>query len=637
MKNKWTVQDSLNLYKIDRWGEGYFDINEKGELCVLPSKNPLGPRISIPKVIKEMRTKGISLPAVIRFQDILRSQVSFLNELFSHAIKEQDYQGNYYGVFPIKVNQVREVVEEIVDAGAPYHYGLEAGSKAELLSILSLNKNPESLNILNGYKDEECLKLALLGIASGKKCIVVIEKMTELPLLIRISKEMGLTPLIGVRAKLHSRSAGQWADSSGKRAKFGLSSPEIIHLVETLKKENMLHCLKLFHFHIGSQIPDIGILRNALKEGVRTYSQIKHLGADLEFLDVGGGAGLNYDGDFSGNPTSVNYSLNEYVEQVIEIIKFVCDEEEISHPHIISESGRVVTGYHSCIVTDVFGHIKSETNYLDSSFQEKENPRVTQMRSLFDSIDAENYHDSYNRAKDIKEESLAAFNLGVLSLREKSLVEEIFEKIITGIILEAEKDANPPQEIWELIHSPREQYLCNFSLFQSIPDVWAIKQILPIVPVKRLNEKPCQKVIIADLTCDSDGKVKVYSGEDGEMKNYLFVHSLEKNKSYPIGFFLTGAYQDVMGDMHNLFGRLNEVHIFADDEDPEDFYIEEYIPGSSPARVLSILQYNPELMVARVKKSLDAQVKQGKLKPRKGVELVDFYEEVLNSYTYLKY
>lgn len=632
--NSWGINDSLELYKIDRWGDGYFGVTEGGTLCVLPDKNEKGPRICISQVIEEMKEKGISFPAVIRFQDILRSQVSLINKYFQNSIEKHKYRGTYYGVYPIKVNQIREVVEEVVDAGGAYNYGLEAGSKSELMAILALNKNQNSLNLLNGYKDKESFKLALLGSAIGKKVVVIIEKISELPELLEVSKEVGVTPLIGVRAKLISKSGGIWSESSGEKAKFGLTSAEILEAVRILKEENMLSSLVLFHFHIGSQIPEINILRDAIKEGARIYTKICKLGVTLKYFDVGGGAGLNYDGDYSGNSVSVNYSLEEYIDQVVEVVKGVCDQEEVDHPHLVSESGRVISGHHSCVITDVYGEIDRNKSYLDLQKKAGEHPLVQKMRTLLEEVSEENYQDTFNRITHLKEESFSAFKHGIIDLQEKAMIEEMFHKAIKAILSFAHDDPHAPLEILEMEEELINQYLCNFSVFQSIPDAWAIEQILPVVPIQRLNEKPNLKCMVADLTCDSDGKIKNYIGEY-EKSSYLNLHKLNQNPYY-IGIFMTGAYQDVMGDMHNLFGRLNEVHVFCDDDDPTDFYIEEYIKGSSAAEVLSILQYNPEYMAFEVKKLIDKQVSRGKIKPRRGVELADFYEECLHSYTYLK-
>lgn len=632
--SQWNSQKSSELYKVNRWGEGYFSVSDGGTLCVLPERDENGPRICIAEVVKEMKQKGITLPAVIRFQDILRSQVKNLNKTFRKAIEKQKYSGQYFGVYPIKVNQIREVVEEIVDAGAPYDYGLEAGSKSELLAILALNKNKHSLNLLNGYKDRECIRLALLGQMIGKKVIIIVEKLSELDLIVDVSREMGVTPMIGLRSKLHAKSGGKWSESSGEKAKFGLSSSEMVQAVSILKTHNLMSSLKLFHFHIGSQIPEIQILRNAIREGIRVYAKLVKMGVDLQYFDIGGGAGLNYDGDFSGESHSVNYNLEEYCNQVVEVVKNVCDMEEIDHPHLVSESGRVITGHHSCVITDVFGAIKPKESRLDTSKKLGEHPSVNQIRSLLDDINLENYHDIYNRASSMKEDALSAFNHGIIDLVERAVIEELFQQVTNKVIETSKEDPHAPQDVLDLEYNLLTQYLCNFSVFQSIPDAWAISQVLPVVPIQRLNEEPTELCQIADLTCDSDGKIKNYIGDE-EQRNFVKLHKLN-TQNYHLGVFLTGAYQDVMGDMHNLFGRLNEVHVFCDDDDPSDFYIEEYIKGNDAAKVLSILQYNPEYMAFEIKQAIDKQVRRGKIKPRKGVELIDFYESCLNGYTYLK-
>jgi arginine decarboxylase len=631
----WNSQDSHQLYHISQWGEGYFTVSDQGDLCVLPHRTEDGPRINIAEVLKEIKSEGIQYPVVLRFHDILRNQVLTLNTMFRDIIKEADYSAKYFGVYPVKVNQMREVVEEIVDAGAEFNYGLEAGSKAELMAVLAMNTNEDSLTVLNGYKDREYLKLALLGRQLDRKMIVVIEKFSELVDLIALSKEYAIEPMIGIRSKLNSKAAGKWSNSSGDNAKFGLSTIEILKAIELLKSENYLHTLKLFHFHVGSQIHDIRTFKDCLTEGARMYAKLIKLGAPIDYFDVGGGLGINYDGTKTNTSSSVNYKLKDYVEDVVYILKEISELENVPCPNIVTESGRAITAHHSCVITNVFGSIKKDT-YNDFQFNIKnEHNLLTKMRRVESYMDENNAQEIYNDISLIKQESHSAFKLGILSLEEKACIESLYWKFCTKIVdlTKNQEELNP--EIKEIKEELFEQYLCNFSVFQSIADTWGIGQVLPVIPISRLNEKPTVNCKLADITCDSDGKLDLFA-TDSQISSTLPLHELKEAEEYVVGIFLTGAYQDIMGDMHNLFGRLNEVHVFCDDDDPTDFYIEEIIKGNTAAQVLSTLQYRPETMYQQVKNKIDKKIKEGKIKPRIGVKLTDFYEDCLYGHTYLK-
>jgi arginine decarboxylase len=632
----WTTSDANDIYQISRWGEEYFSVSDRGDLCVNPHKGMKGgPVINMMEVIEEMKNKNVAFPAVIRFHDILRSQVVDLNKTFRSLIEEAKFTGSYFGVYPIKVNQMREVVEEIVDAGAPFNYGLEAGSKPELIAALAMNTNQNSLTVVNGYKDRDLLRLALLGNQLGRKVIVVVEKYTELIDLMKISAEIGVEPMIGLRAKIATKSSGKWASSGGDYAKFGLTITEILQAVKYLKSINKAHCLKLFHFHIGSQIPDIKTIKDSINEGARIYAKLYKEGARLEFFDVGGGVGVNYDGTRSNSPSSINYTTRDYVADVVYILKQVCDLEDVPHPNIVSESGRAITAHHSCVVTQVFGALEiGETTNFNTDKVVSENILVTNMRDLSSDLSEKNYQDVYNDATKLKEESISAFKFGILTLDERAKLETLFWKICKKIVTFASLDEYAPDEILQLKSQMASQYLCNLSIFQSAPDTWAIGQILPVLPIHKLHEKPTELCTLIDITCDSDGKIDTFLSADGPT-NTVPLHKLT-GEDYYIGLFMTGAYQDIMGDNHNCFGRLNEVHIFCDDDDPTDFYIEEVIFGNQASTVLSSLQYNPETMAQTLKASIDTMVKRGKIRPREGVDLTDFYEACLKSYTYLK-
>jgi arginine decarboxylase len=632
---EWTSKDSDEIYQISRWGEGYFTVSDKGDMCVSPTRAPGGPVINMMEVVEEMKNKNIAFPCVIRFHDILRSQVVNLNKTFRSVIEEARFTGSYFGVYPIKVNQMREVVEEIVDAGAPYNYGLEAGSKPELIAALAMNTNQNSLTVVNGYKDRDLLRLALLGNQLGRKVIVVVEKYSELTDLMALSLETGVEPVIGLRAKIATKSSGKWASSGGDYAKFGLTITEILQAVKYLRSIDKLHCLKLFHFHIGSQIPDLRTIKDSISEGARIYAKLFKEGAKLEFFDVGGGVGVDYDGTRSNAPSSINYTTRDYVADVVYILKQVCDLEDVPHPNIVSESGRAITAHHSCVVTNVFGALEiSATSNFNTDKVVNENILVSNMRDLTTDIGPKNYQDVYNDATKLKEESISAFKFGILSLDERAKLETLYWKLCTEIIKYASMDEYASDEILLLKNSMASQYMCNFSIFQSAPDTWAIGQILPVMPIHKLNEKPTEICTLVDITCDSDGKLDTFLSPDGPT-NTLPMHKLNGDDYY-IGLFMTGAYQDIMGDNHNCFGRLNEVHIFADDDDPTDFYIEEVIYGNRSEQVLATLQYNPATMAQSLKTAIDTQVKRGKIRPREGVDLTDFYESCLKSYTYLK-
>ena len=631
----WSKEEADSVYHISRWGDGYFDINDQGHLCVLPSQDENGPRIDISEVLEEMKAQNIPLPIVVRFHDILRSHVKVINETFRDVIKEAGYQGQFTGVYPIKVNQMREVVEEIVDAGTPYDFGLEAGSKPELLSVLAYNDNLNALTVLNGYKDEDYLRLALLGNKLGRKCIVVIEKFSELHKILKLAREMNVEPMIGLRAKMAIKGSGKWSDSGGEKAKFGLTIAEMLTCVQILKEENYINSLKLFHFHIGSQVTDIRTVKEVIREGGRIFAKLAQLGAPLEYFDCGGGLGVDYDGSQSTSDSSMNYKLHDYASDIVYILKEICDAEKVAHPNIVTESGRAITARHSCVITNVIDKIETSFTDYNTDKATGEHTLVANIRELLESLNEENAPESYNDALDIKRECQNAFRLGILKLEERAVIETLFWKVTKKISSLLPTMEFIPENLYDIDQGIAPQSLCNFSIFQSAPDMWAIGQLLPIVPITRLNEKPTVNGTLVDITCDSDGKINKFIDID-DVKTLLPLHELNPNEDYHIGLFLTGAYQDVMGDLHNMFGRLNEVHVFCDDEDPTDFYIEEVIKGSSAENVLAAMQYNPEAMAYTMKKNIDRQIAGGKINPREGVRLVDFYESCLKSYTYLK-
>jgi arginine decarboxylase len=631
--HSWSVSDSLKLYNIENWGDQYFSINPAGHMTVHPRRGE-GPGIDLMDVIDEVRSQKLGMPVLIRFQDIIRHRVVSLNEAFRKSIAEFGYKGRYQGVYPIKVNQMREVVEEIVDAGKAYDYGLEAGSKAELAAVISMPLTPNSLVICNGYKDYAFIKMALMGIKLGKRVIIVVEKLSELRQVISVARELGVTPLVGIRTKMYSKGSGKWESSGGEFAKFGLTTPELLQAVHILKQEGLEDSFKLLHFHIGSQITNIKTVKDAVKEGARIYSKLRKMGLGLEFLDVGGGLGVDYDGSRTSFDSSINYSLAEYVSDVVYSIKEICEAEEVPEPNIVTESGRAIVAHHSVLVVNVFGNIEVGQTPFSLEETSDEDDVVKEMRYLSQNLTSKNLLEHFHDAVQRKEEALSMFKLGFLSLEDKAKVEHIFWQICRVIHRNSKGLKYVPDEVEALGKALADQYLCNFSIFQSMPDHWAIQHLFPIAPIHRHDEEPGHSATLVDITCDSDGKICKFI-DLRDIKDTLPLHSLKANDPYYLGFFLTGAYQDIMGDLHNLFGRVHEVHVFLDETEPGGYYIEEVIPGNTIGGVLQWIQYSATDLAKHVKEQIEAKVREGGIKPREGVDLQNFYEGVLNGYTYV--
>jgi arginine decarboxylase len=634
--NDWTTDDAEEIYRIRRWSDGYFGIGSDGKLLALPDVGNGTVPIALQDVVDELRQQNVQFPVVMRFHDILRNRVVQLHTAFDEAIAEMKYEAPYRGVFPIKVNQTREVVDEITEAGRPFHFGLEAGSKPELMAVLSYDLSSEALTICNGYKDEDFLRLALLGRKLGRKVVVVIEKFSEIDPLLRLADEMDVKPIIGLRIKMRIKTEGRWSESSGVRAKFGLTISEILNAVQLIQERGHGDAIQMLHFHVGSQLSDIRYVRDAVQEAARIYARLYKRGIPLAYLDIGGGLAVDYDGSSSSSHSSMNYTMADYARGVVFAIGQTCELEDVPHPTIVSESGRAITAHHSCVVMQVIDEIVSDAHPIDTEPVEGEHILVGNMRDLAaDLTEDKNFQDVYNEASVLMEDVLNAFKLGVLRMEEFAQAETLHWNLMRSIqrgIRTADFVSDDLLDVESLL---RSQYLCNFSLFQSAADSWAIDQILPVAPLTRLNEAPSRQCTIADITCDSDGKINQFIGTNGHCDN-LPLHPLVPGENYYIGMFLTGAYQDVMGDMHNLFGRLNEAHIYCDPEDPTGFYIEEFVPGSTAAQVLKIMQYNPQSMAAKVKANVDATLAKGGLRSRDGVMLVDFYEACLASYPYLQ-
>jgi arginine decarboxylase len=632
----WDVARALHTYNIARWGAGYFGVNDDGNMTVRPVQEQ-GPALDLMAVTEEARDRGLTFPLLLRFQDLLRHRVQVLNEAFRSAIAEAGYQGQYRGVFPIKVNQLREVVEEIMDAGSPYKFGLEVGSKPELFAALAIHRDPECIMICNGYKDSLYIQMALLGRKLGKNIIMVVEKVEELRAIIDVSQQLGVRPIVGVRIRLLAKSSGKWATSGGENAKFGLSTSEVMEAAEMLKACQMQDCLKLMHFHIGSQIPDIQTVKRAVREAARYYAKLKQLGFPLEYLDVGGGLGVDYDGSRSAYDSSTNYTLEEYARDVVYNVADVCTEEKVPHPTLISESGRAIVAHHSVLIVDIFGVIeKTKAQAFVMPEGSKPAKPVEALLELRTTLNRKNRREHLHDAVQIKDDAQARFDLGLLDLATKAQVETLFWEIAETVVELYAASKKTPDEIYDLKDSLGDQFLCNFSVFQSLLDHWALGQLFPIAPIHRLNEAPEHNSTLVDITCDSDGKISKFIDSEGEMSKTLPLHVLN-GKPYYLGIFLLGAYQDIMGDLHNLFGRVNEAHIFLDPDEESGFYIEETIPGSTISEVLGDVQYDKTMLERAMKEQIDRAIKADVLKPNEGMRLLESYEQGLKTPTYLQF
>ena len=636
----WTVESARTLYNIQGWGAKYFDINDAGHVTAKPLQDA-GASVDLTDVIEEARGRGLKFPLLIRFQDILRHRVEAINKAFLSSIAEFNYQGKYRGVFPIKVNQLREVVEEILDAGKPYNFGLEVGSKPELFAGLALQNQMGCLIICNGYKDAEFIRMALLGIKLGKRVIMVVEKLEELRHIISISKQIGVEPLIGIRARLLSKGAGKWAESGGENAKFGLSTVELLAATDILKAENLEHCLKLLHFHIGSQVPDILTVKKAVQEAARFYAKLHKMGFAIEFMDVGGGLGVDYDGSRSAFDSSTNYSLQEYTNDIVYYVADVCNAERVPHPDIVSESGRAIVAHHSVLIVEVFGAIEKIRPGVNFNFGESEHALVKELLDIKKNLAKLNKLEAFHDAQERREDAQQMFTFGVLDLPDKAKIEHLYWEISQEVVQSFRGQPYVPEEIRKLEDSLGDQYLCNFSVFQSLLDHWALGQLFPIMPVSRLTEKPTREATLVDITCDSDGAINKFI-DLRDVRDTLPLHSLNTNgegklEPYYIGFFLMGAYQDIMGDLHNLFGRVNEVHVFLEPDEPTGYYIEEIIEGNTVMHSLAAVQYDENELKRQMKAQMDEAIKSDRMKPSEAMRLLDDYERGLKAYTYLSF
>lgn len=631
--NSWAPADAEEYYGFKRWGGNLFSVDDDGFLNVHPMGDAR--KIRTIDVVKEAESMGLRPPMTIRVQDILRSRVIQLNKAFRAAIKDENYEGKYQGVFPIKVNQLREVIEEITDAGEAFDYGLEAGSKPELLIALAQLENKNALLICNGYKDDDYIRLAMLGQRLGKKTIIVIEQLDEVDRIIRLAKDMNCVPVIGFRAKLTTSGEGKWAKSTGEHAKFGLTPGEMIVAAKKIKRAKMTDCLQLLHFHVGSQVPNIFTIKKACTEAARFYCELHRMGFPMGRIDVGGGLGIDYDGSHSNYESSMNYTMEVYARDVVSNIKAVCDDADVPHPTITSESGRAIVAPHSILILDVVGKVVTADNSEQSLLSHKKAGIVKELEEILKNPSQYSLLERYHDAGQKREEAHSLFQHGYLSLENRAEADRIYWQICRQIhrALPALR-GNVPEELVCLDALLSEQYVCNFSVFQSLLDSWAIKQLFPFAPIHRLTEKPTVPATLVDITCDSDGKINEFVDFE-DVRTTLDLHPLKSGEPYYLGAFLVGAYQDIIGDLHNLFGRVNEVHVFLDDEEDDGFYIEETIEGYSIKKILEMIQYNATDLCRLAKRQVDAAIKSKQVKAREGVALLDIYEKLIGGRSYL--
>ncbi len=633
-----------DLYNVDGWGKGFFSVNRRGHVQVHPG-GPGTAAIDLKALVDEVEERGIGLPLLLRFPEIVGARVRHLNEAFGRAIDEYGYRGAYRGVYPIKVNQDRYLVERLVESGRPYHLGLEAGSKPELLAVMALCEDPEAIIVCNGYKDEEYVETALLACKLGRKVILVAEKPSELRLIARLAETTGVRPHIGIRAKLATRSAGYWQDSGGERSKFGLSARDLVEAVEYLRGAGLLDCFELLHFHIGSQIPTIRSVKDALREAARVYVNLVEMGAPLGYLDVGGGLGVDYDGSESDFPSSLNYSLQEYANDIVYGVKEVCDPAGVDHPILVSESGRALVAHHAVLVLDTLDVAEPRVGALPPEAPEGCELALRQLFDTYREIERgsgegrglgrrgsllESYHD----ATSYRDDCLSLFHLGHLSLAERALAEDLYRASCLEIWRRARELAQVPEELANLGHALADTFFLNFSVFQSVPDSWAIDQLFPILPIHRLDEEPTRRAVLADITCDSDGKIDRFIAP-GSVKPVLELHRFDGDP-YRLGIFLVGAYQEILGDLHNLFGDTHTVIVSLDPDAESGYHVDDVVEGDSVTDVLRYVHYSRKDLMAKVRGAAEAAVKARSMNLSESKHLLRMYDRGLAGYTYLE-
>jgi arginine decarboxylase len=625
----WTIESARALYNIEGWGIGYFDVNEHGHVVVRPDSDNPRRELDLYELANDLEAQGVGLPLLLRFSDILRSRIESLTERFSRAIREYEYTGAYTTVFPIKVNQQRHVVEEIVEFGKDSGVGLECGSKPELQAVLGLAEHTDHLIVCNGYKDEEFMRLALMGQKLGHKVFIVIEQLSEIDVLLQVADELGVNPTAGVRIKLHSEGSGRWAKSGGEKSKFGLSTAQLMKLVDKLRDLGRLDVIKLIHFHLGSQITDIRYIKSGLQEISRYYAELRKLGVDVTHVDVGGGLGVDYDGSQSTSQASVNYSLQEYANDVVYTLAESCRELELPMPHIISESGRALTAHHALLLLSVID-VESQADNIMPGLTDDDHTFLHEMAEDYNAVSRRRVREVYHDATFAKERSQELFNSGVLTLRERALAEQIYIATITAVARIAQQDREEYADIIEDLEATlTDRYFCNFSLFQSLPDSWAIDQLFPVMPVHRLDEEPTRRGTIQDVTCDSDGKIEQFIG-GRTTRPSLPLHPFNDGDPYIIGIFLTGAYQEILGDLHNLFGDTNAVHIRLSESGYE---VAELVHGDTVTEVLAYVQYRASDLLATFRRKVAAATS---ITRQEANTFIADYVAGLEGYTYLE-
>ena len=627
---RWRIEDSAELYNINGWGLKYFSINDKGHVAVTPREGNAS--VDLKELMDELQVRDVTSPVLVRFPDILDNRIEKISKCFEQAAEEYGYTAQNFIIYPIKVNQMRPVVEEIVSHGKKFNIGLEAGSKPELHAVLAINIDENSLIICNGYKDENYIELALLAQKMGRRIFLVVEKLNELKLIASISKRLKIHPNIGIRIKLASSGSGKWEESGGDVSKFGLNSSELLEALDILEKNKMQDCLHLIHFHIGSQVTKIRRIKNALREASQFYVQLHNMGFNIDFVDIGGGLGVDYDGTrSSSSESSMNYSIQDYVNDSISALVDACVKNDIPQPNIITESGRSLTAHHSVLIFEVLETTTLPSWSEDESVSEKDHELVQELYKLWDTMNQPRLIETWHDALQIREEALDLFGLGMLDLRTRAQVERLFWSIAREVYEMANEIKHSPEELKKIAKMLPDKYFCNFSLFQSLPDSWAIDQIFPIMPISRLDEKPERTATIQDITCDSDGKIDNFISTRN-FNYHLPVHSLTKDPYY-IGVFLVGAYQEILGDLHNLFGDTNAVHVSV----YKDHYeIDQVIDGETVAEVLDYVQFNPKKMVRSVETWVTTSMKSGIITPEEGREFLSNYRSGLYGYTYLE-
>lgn len=628
---KWRIEDSAELYNINGWGLKYFSINDKGHVAVTPREGSAS--VDLKELMDELQVRDVTSPVLLRFPDILDNRIEKISKCFQQAADEYGYTAKNFIIYPIKVNQMRQVVEEIVSHGKKFNIGLEAGSKPELHAVLAINTDENSLIICNGYKDENYVELALLAQKMGRRIFLVVEKLNELRLIADISKRLKIRPNIGIRIKLASSGSGKWEESGGDGSKFGLNSSELLEALDFLEKAKMTDCLKLIHFHIGSQITKIRRIKNALKEASQFYVQLQNMGFHVEFVDIGGGLGVDYDGTrSSSSESSMNYSIQEYVNDSVSALVDACAKNNLPQPNIITESGRSLTAHHSVLVFEVL-----ETTSLpiwDEKEELGENPHelVDELYKIWDNMNQPRLLESWHDALQIREEALDLFGLGLLDLRTRAQIEQLFWSVAREVNEIASDMKHAPEELRKISKLLPDKYFCNFSLFQSLPDSWSIDQLFPIMPISRLDERPDRTATIQDITCDSDGKINNFISSHGA-NSHLAIHALNNKEPYYIGVFLVGAYQEILGDMHNLFGDTNAVHVSVY---KDRYEIDQVIDGETVAEVLDYVQFSPKKLVRSVETWVTSSMKAGIITPEEGREFLSNYRSGLYGYTYLE-